>query len=823
MRTVLAALVAALALVATAAGDETQSCSAGARADDGAGATAVRAELDAMEHALAQAKSSLRALETLVETQSARLETMRALVATPGVTCDGSVAAAERLADAMLATRAERRDRSPSVEDLHDPHHHRDARLPAYRDVGRTSSRRISERDVSSDTLVAYRRVPYDDIERVDRPAVARRLDAWTDHLTLTGAVRLERGASATAMVTLPQRDHERDDFPRYFAVGDSSGGVRVLRADGDVALTLPPVALESETDSESSSETDSPPSSESQKGRSSFAQKGISSLAASYQRKNETIVVAGDANGGVAFYQVFETTNDEEYPRTLAGTVFASYAKLRSISPKDARGTPVPAKAAHWEKERDRLAKARRRRLASVRDDSETRLGNAYDLEASESAIAATVGAAHPQGVRYVERDDATFRGVDANDSKNRITAVAAYRLNDGKRYFAVADASGALVVFADRGASVHSVYRVDDDGENDVDHVVAFKPSRRAISFVTRTGVGSLDPATFVLRRAPCAGTDDGRTRFASVAFDAAQSSKFYAVTESGETVAGAVGGVDVGTGAGVRATCALRHRDVTGSLSLSTPGEGPGPPLVPPVSASLASVKGYAFAALGARVAVLNVTDAKKNVSPSGGAGSSGGSRAPREVVVADVTSLASAFGGSSLVAAHATNGEDIDDEDLDDEDLAEIVADARVGGFEKTKRVFFRPRSAIVATDARGSFVAVALPGGFIAMYESALYVWKPEPLNTKLWSQPLYVAAMGAVAVFQFYRSKNSAGRRFAGGGDPGAFGADADALRQFDRTTRTSRGFSADSSFDPAAFRRQMERDGRWKRTTKAE
>jgi hypothetical protein len=232
---------------------------------------------------------------------------------------------------------------------------------------------------------------------------------------------------------------------------------------------------------------------------------------------------------------------------------------------------------------------------------------------------------------------------------------------------------------------------------------------------------------------------------------------------------------------------------------------------PPLVPPLSASLASVKGYAFAALGARVAVLNVTDAKK--SSSGGAG--GVSRAPREVVVADVTSLASAFGGSSLVAAHTRNGEDLDGEDLDAEDLADSE-----NGFEKTKSVF-SPRSAIVATDARGSFVVVALPGGFIAMYESALFVWKPEPLNTKLWSQPLYVAAMGAVAVFQFYRSKNGAGRRFAGGGDPGSFGADADALRQFDRMTRASRG--ADSSFDPAAFRRQMERDGRWKRTTKAE
>ena len=108
------------------------------------------------------------------------------------------------------------------------------------------------------------------------------------------------------------------------------------------------------------------------------------------------------------------------------------------------------------------------------------------------------------------------------------------------------------------------------------------------------------------------------------------------------------------------------------------------------------------------------------------------------------------------------------------------------------------------------------MVLALPGGFIAMYESALYVFKPEPVNTKLWSQPLFVAAMGAVATFQFYRSKNSAGRRFAAGGG-GGFGADAAALAEFDRVTRASRG--ADSTFDPAAFRKQMERDGRWRRT----
>ena len=170
----------------------------------------------------------------------------------------------------------------------------------------------------------------------------------------------------------------------------------------------------------------------------------------------------------------------------------------------------------------------------------------------------------------------------------------------------------------------------------------------------------------------------------------------------------------------------------------------------------------------------------------------------------------------------------------------EDRIEVVFDAADDARSPKRRSFFTPRpassgklapitprvalsssrgarSAVVATDARGTFVVVGLSGGFIAMYESALYVWKPEPVNTKLWSQPLFVAAMGAVATFQFYRSKNSSGRRFDA--KPGGFGADADALRRFDRMTRASRG--PDASFDPAAFRKQMERDGRWKRATR--
>ena len=811
MRNVLAALVAVLALVAPAAGDETQSCSAGARFDDGAGATAVRAELDAMDHALAQAKSSLRALETLVETQGARLETMRALVATPGVTCDGSVAAAERLADAMLETRcetrcAERHDRSSAFGRPRDER-------PTYRDVDESSNTIVARATHSSHSSI--QRGSY----ATDRPAVARRLDAWADHLSLTGAVRLERGAEATAMATLPQRDPERGDVPRYFAVGDSRGKTRVLRADGDVAATLPDDSDDDATDLSSpdasfaaSLDAASPNAfSETRRGRA------VSALAASYQRKNETVVVAGDESGRVVFYQVFESAvNDEDTERTLAGTVFASYPSLRAISPKHARGLAVPAKTANWEKERDRLVKAARRDHLAASGHLAT---ETFDRLETSAVIEATVGVKHPQGARYAERDEPTNSDSTNSDSEpidsepdsdaaRAIVAVAAYRLNDGKRYFAVADASGALVVFTDRGATVHSVYRLpssDDDGlkkTDQTDHVVAFKPSRRAISWVTRSGVGSLDPATFAARRAPCAAADGARldVAFASVAFDAAHAARFYAVTEAGETVAGVVGGVDVGTGAGVRATCALRHRNL---------GSTPAAAVERWNGASLASVKGYAFVALGARVSVLNATDAKRSGAPRV-------SRAPREVIVADVEHLAGAFGGA---VGDAT--------DCDAADFGEDAADAAAGATDETECSYGNSlssrgaRSALVATDARGAFVAVGLPGGFIAMYESALYVWKPEPVNTKLWSQPLFVAAMGAVATFQFYRSKNGSGRRFSKNVDGGAggFGADADALRRFDQMTRASRG--PDASFDPAAFRKQMERDGRWKRATR--
>ena len=299
--------------------------------------------------------------------------------------------------------------------------------------------------------------------------------------------------------------------MPRYFAVGDSRGKTRVLRADGDVAATLPDDSDDDATDLSSLEDAASP---------------AVTALAASYQRKNETVVVAGDESGRVVFYQVFESADSgDETERTLAGTVFASYPSLRAISPKHARGIAVPAKTANWEKERERLAKASRRdRAASV---SENRLATEpFDRLETSALIEATVGVKHPQGARYAERDDSDIRR-NSDTARAPVVAVAAYRLNDGKRYFAVADASGALVVFVDRGATVHSVYRLpsseNDQTGDQTDHVVAFKPSRRAISWVTRFGVGSLDPATFAARRAPCAAADGARL---DVAFAASPS---------------------------------------------------------------------------------------------------------------------------------------------------------------------------------------------------------------------------------------------------------------------------------------------------------
>ena len=140
------------------------------------------------------------------------------------------------------------------------------------------------------------------------------------------------------------------------------------------------------------------------------------------------------------------------------------------------------------------------------------------------------------------------------------------------------------------------------------------------------------------------------------------------------------------------------------------------------------------------------------------------------------------------------------------------IRRIAAGAR-RRFRKRRRRRFSLAVGDRGDGPRGSFVAVALPGGFIAMYESALHVRKPEPLNTKLWSQPLYVAAMGAVAVFQFYRPARAPSRRRRLRG----FGPIPTRCAVRPHDAHVAR-LSADSSFDPAAFRgngagRAMETD----------
>ena len=59
-----------------------------------AGAAAMQAEIDEMQKVLDGAKRSLVDLNRLIEAQSAKLLSMKALAAQPGVACDNAVGAA---------------------------------------------------------------------------------------------------------------------------------------------------------------------------------------------------------------------------------------------------------------------------------------------------------------------------------------------------------------------------------------------------------------------------------------------------------------------------------------------------------------------------------------------------------------------------------------------------------------------------------------------------------------------------------------------------------------------------------------------------------
>jgi hypothetical protein len=772
---VLAVLFTVFALFGSATCDAPRECAAAGGGDhDGVGATAMRTELDLLETDLAHAKGTVRALEKFVATQSARVQTMRALVSTPGVTCDESaVAVAEALTRALRArseaeagsseagsseagSRKNAHESSQQTRDYSrdgDPAQYRD-RLrrddvdsTQYRDVDPTRYRGSESPDSSTSsshlTPTSYRPM----VPSRDRAAVARRLDDWTDHLRLTGAARLEEGKRVTALVVLPQRSDIATEFPRYFAVGDSHGGVRVLKQDGDTAVALPD-AFDSGSDSGSDGDS-----------RGRVHQKtSVVAIAASYQRRNETVLLSGRRDGGVVFHQIFETDPDKigdpfasgdaewsHFERTLAGTVFESYSSLDNITCADSKGLANPQKTISWEKEKSKAA--RKMGLPGGAGDD--------DAFATPETIS-VVGVRYPQGKgKFPRRDDDSNseKFVDyvhsdlAPKTAAGITAVHVFRLNDGKRYYAVADTSGKIVLFTDRGASVHSVYYLTTDKtettaktaktaktDKIINYVVSFKPSRRAVTFITPTGAGSVDPQTFVMRLCKCAKLDH---EIKSVTFDQAHSSKFYAVTSDSHAVMGVVNGLDVGVGANTRATCVIRHKakEAVGGIAPSISEDDTSSMFN---SAFLATTKGFVFVSVSNAVRVLNVTGLGHQ---SGGVHTNsdlaGGKRVPTEIIATDVFALARQFGGEgeargALIGESGGGGED-------------------EGGDAQLKRSF-PPFPIPIATDVRGRFVVVGLPGGFVGMYDSSLAVWRPEPINTKLWSQPLFVLAMIGVSV-----------------------------------------------------------------------
>ena len=221
-----------------------------------------------MEEVLAGAKSALRDLERLVDAQTLKLRTMRALSADPDVSCDESVVAASRLAETLArstapARRHVHRARRDTLDDDDDEDH-----LSASSDHHSSFPDRLSSSSSPTGLIPSSRRVG-------DARAVAKRRDVWPEHLRLFAATRLD--ADPTAVAMMPQRGE--DDFPRYFVAGDAIGRVHVLRPDGDLAVL-------------SDSATGS----------------AVTSVTCALARKNETVIVSGHADGSVAFHRVFET-----------------------------------------------------------------------------------------------------------------------------------------------------------------------------------------------------------------------------------------------------------------------------------------------------------------------------------------------------------------------------------------------------------------------------------------------------------------------------------------------------------------------------------
>ena len=684
-----------------------------------------------MEEVLTGAKTAMRELEKLIDAQSIKLRSMRALAAKPGVSCDESVQATERLTAALVA-----RGGGTGTGGGYDGggfggggggyhhHHHRHTAGAAMGPGGDGYSRRVMlDEDAMANgggtmggggefglmASSSSARNLYD-------KTVAKRRESWPDHLQLISAVKVD--GEVSALTVLPQRGEH--DLSRYFAVGDEAGKVYIFRPDGDLVV-----------------ESDS------------FTNSSITALGALLVKRNETIITSGHANGDVIFHKVSESLHYDGHVGGGGGGGVGDPGDMHTLTVEiHARQSMLQASPAAAAGMEPRAARARAQRKAAK---------NA----AADGAAAA--GDTEGSGVDLVPT---------AKEATTYVTAIEVYRIQQ-KRYIAVADSAGTVAVYKDGGANLHAVFRATSP-------VVVFKQSTHSVAWLTEDSVGAADPNTLELRTVGCQflnGTSVSHARF-----DFSVSSKFYAVSLNGDVLTGFIN-IDA-----AKLGCSIRNKRSLGLDPEST----------------VATIKGYAFVASGYEIGVLNVTGA--------------GRKPPRDVLSAPLIGLASMFGHH----------------------LAEY--EQEVGGSTGAAAAAARGPALVVTN--RGRLVVVAFPDGLVASYESDLPVWRPEPMNTKLWSQPLFVVSVILIAVWQFYRQKGAYARYGGGGGgggkfDPalfekyakeagvaGKFGAGGGAgsggfgdgfggadLGKYGENAMKRPGYS---DFDPAKFRADMKASGKW-------
>ena len=751
-------------LPSLAPGSDDADDASSARDEISDGAVAMQAELDAMERVLVATREKLRALEESIDAQTVRLQAMRALSVRPGVSCDESTDAAERLASALtLSARAARAGAGAG-----DSHHRSSDPVDDPTDPDDSSS---AGADDFGGLVMSSAAHLYANGGR----AVAKRRDRWHDHLRLIAAVKIDR--PITALAVMPQRGEH--DLSRYYAVGDKGGSVHVFRPDGDLALVAPPP--------------------------SAVVGVPVTYVHCALVRRNETLIVAGHADGVVVARVIAESAAVDvvgDHPQTLSLANDAFSFAMRDATPAAASARPERRRSVNKKGGGNAAERERIGWRAQDADEVEGADGGVADGVAGDGGVADGDGArcdADGDGARC---DVRTSTGVGDEEvhswrrNPSRVVAAEMFRIRD-VRYVAVADASGKVAVFRyvpptgghdgsgvrgegdandERRLRLHSVHR-------SVDGVAAFRQSPHYVAWVGARGAGAADvAATLEVLHRPCVNLNG--TRIERLKFDVAASGRFVGVGAAGELLTGFVN-VDAN-----RASCVVRSVTRRG-LALAP-------------DSSLAAIKGYAFAANPYEISVLNTTVV--------------GKKPPREVTTAPLPHLAAGFGRA-------------------------VPTDALSDG------------PGLVASN-RGRLVVVAFPDGLLASYESDLPTWRPAPMNTKLWSQPVFVAAMGLIGLWQFYRSRGhaamgsswggpSVGKGGDGGGlDPklleqlmggkdgvggvgggkgvggvGGFGGVGGGARKaaasgdFGEGAMRRPGYA---DFDPAAFRAEMKKSGKW-------